>query len=169
MRRLQSNQLDEWCLWLGFLLAVAGVVVPVWVPLGGTNRIVGVAVPFAVGAVALGINALTRPRSIWVATLLYAAASLAILYGVILALSVPLRLLVEGVCQPAPAPCPVGFDHPLTSAESFGVYAVGILGALSVLFTFIAAEVQYRRRRQLPTTTVSISPSKDLSPPQSGS
>ena len=138
-------------------------------PVGGPNRIAGVAVPLAVGAVALGANALIGRRSVWLSTLLYSAAVLAIFYGMIVALSVPLRLAVGLVCQPPPADCPLGFDRPLTPAESFGVYAVAISGALSVLLSVIAAEVQHRRRLKPPANIGSGPPTHRPRPSETSS
>ncbi|MGH7764048.1 MAG: hypothetical protein ACREOM_06505 [Candidatus Dormibacteraceae bacterium] len=115
-------------------------------PAGAINRVAGVALPFVVAVAALAANALTQNRSGWLSALLYMAAALAVLYGMLLALSVPLRLTAEGTCQPAPVPCPLGFDHPMTAGETVGVYAAMISGALSLLISFVAAEVQYRRR-----------------------
>jgi hypothetical protein len=129
------------------VLSAAGGVVALAVPAGGINRLSGVALPFAVSAGAQAANALTQRRSGWLSGLLYVGAALAILYGVILALSVPLRLTLEGHCQPAPAACPLGFDVPITAGENVAVYAAVICGALSLLISFIAAELQFRPRK----------------------
>jgi hypothetical protein len=116
-------------------------------PAGGANRVSGVALPFAVSAVAQLANVLTRRRNGWLSGLLYAVAVLAILYGVILAVSVPLRLTIEGPCQPAPAPCPLGFDLPIRAGETIAVYAAVVCGLVSMVFTFVAVELQFRPRR----------------------
>ncbi len=147
LRRSRRFSAVELCLWVACVLTAAGGVIALVAPAGGTNRLSGVALPFAVGAAAQAANALTQRRSGWFSGLLYAAAGLAILYGVILALSLPLRLTVEGVCEPAPAPCPLGFDLPITPGESLGVYAAVICGALSLLFDSVAAELRFRPRR----------------------
>jgi hypothetical protein len=179
---LRSRQADEWSLWAACLLTVGAAVVPlVVVPSGGINRIAGATLPLSIAAAALAANALTRRRGALLSGLLYAAATLAILYGLILVLSVPLRLAIQGVCQPAPASCPLGFDRPMTSAESFGVTLLVVLGALSLLFTFIAAEVEYIHRpkprisssaslpplaRQRPPMTPESPPPTPESPPE---
>jgi hypothetical protein len=137
----------EWCLWVACVLSAAGGVVALAAPAGGINRLSGMALPFAVSAAAQAANALTQRRiGLW-SGLLYGAAALAILYGVILALSVPVRLTIEGSCQPAPAPCPLGFDVPITSRENVAIYAAVICGGLSLLTNFVAAELQFRPRR----------------------
>jgi hypothetical protein len=170
INRLRSAPVDGWFLWVACLLVVGAAAVPVVAPGRGTNRIAGVAFPLAIGAVVLAVNALTRGRSPWLSALLYTIASGAILYGLILALSVPLRLAVEGVCQPAPAPCQLGFDRPITSAESFGVTALCVLGALSLLFTFIAAEIEYIHRPKLQSSGgVGLPPTQEGRPPSTGS
>lgn len=138
----------DWCLLVGCVLSAAGAVIVLAAPAGGTNRISGVALPFALSAVAQVANVLTRRRSGWLSGLLYAVAVLAILYGVILAVSVPLRLAIEGPCQPAPAPCPLGFDLPIRAGENVAVYAAVVSGALSMLITFLALELQFRPRRR---------------------
>ncbi len=106
----------------------------------------GVALPLAVGAAVLAANALISRRLGWLGGgLLYAAASLAILYGMILALSVPVRLAVEGICPPTSAPCPLGFERPASSAENFAVYAATACGALALALAFVAVEARYLR------------------------
>jgi len=170
INRLRSAPVDGWFLWVACLLAVGAAVVAVVAPGRETNRIAGVAFPLLIGAAVLAANALTRGRSPWLSALLYAIASVAILYALILALSVPLRLAVEGMCQPAPAPCQLGFDRPLTSAESFGVTALCVLGALSLLFTFIAAEVEYIHRPRLQSSGgAGLPPTRQGGPPSTGS
>jgi hypothetical protein len=138
----------DWCLLVGCVLSAAVAVIVLVAPAGGTNRISGVALPFALSAIAQVANVLTRRRSGWLSGLLYAVAVLAILYGVILAVSVPLRLTIEGSCQPAPAPCPLGFDLPIRPGENVAVIATVICGALSMVIDFVAVELQFRPRRR---------------------
>jgi len=140
----RPRQTVTWCLWVACGLVVAGGVVALAAAAGGTDRIAGVALPFAVAAAALAANALTQSRRSWLSLLLYVAAALAVCYGMLFVLSLPLRLAVEDICQPAPAPCPLGFDRPITTGENFGVYAVVISGLLALFSTFLAAEFQYR-------------------------
>jgi len=137
----------DWCLLVGCVLTAVGGVIALVAPAGGANRVSGVALPFAVSAVAQLANVLTRRRNAWVSGLLYGVAVLAILYGVILAVSVPLRLTIEGPCQPAPAPCPLGFDLPIRAGETIAVYAAVFCGLLSMVLNFVAIELQFRPRR----------------------
>jgi hypothetical protein len=145
-RRLDPSQVAKWCTWAAATLAAAGCVVAIVVPGGGSNRVLAAALPLAIGAAALVAAALTSLRVGWLGGLLYAAASLATLYGMVLALVLPLRLSVEGTCPPAPASCPLGFERPATSAESFAVYAIAACGALAVVLTFVAVEARYLNR-----------------------
>jgi hypothetical protein len=126
------------------LMSAAAGVITLVAPAGGINRLAQIALPFAVSAAAQAVNALTLRRSGWWSALLYVAAALALFYGVVLALSVPIRLTIEGSCQPAPAPCPLGFDLPFTARENVALYAAVIFSVLSLLTTFVAAELQFR-------------------------
>jgi hypothetical protein len=139
----------SWSLWAACALTAAGAVVALAVPGRGENRIAGMAIPFAVAAAALAANALTHHRSFWLAALLYAVAGLGVAYGIAGGLTLPLRLTVEGVCRPAPAPCPVGFDRPISAGESFGLEAAVALGCVALVLTFVAVELQYRPRLRL--------------------
>jgi hypothetical protein len=134
-----------WALWVGCGLTVIG---SLGVLLGGAtgNRIAGLVPSFAVAAVALGANAWSWRRTGPWSAVLYVVAALAIVYGLLFVLSVPLRLQIEGSCQPAPAPCPLGFDRPLTSGENMGIYVAVIAGTLALLASFIAVEIRYLRR-----------------------
>jgi hypothetical protein len=64
----------------------------------------------------------------------------------LLAVSLPLRLSVESLCQPSPAPCPLGFDRPIIAGENVGVYVAVTSGVLALISTFLAAEIQFRHR-----------------------
>jgi len=145
-KAFESNRISDWCTWAACGVATLGGVVVISAPAGGSNRVLGVAVALAVGAAMLAASALTTLRMGWLNGLLYATAALAMLYGMLLALSLPLRLAVEGACRPAPAPCPLGFDHPQTSGETFAVYAVVMCAALALVLIFVAIEVRYIRK-----------------------
>lgn len=164
----KSRPAEHWFLWAAGLCAVLGILVVLLPALGGLDRLAGVAVPLALAAAALAANVLTSNRSVWATALLYAAAALTLLYGMILALALPLRLAVEGVCQAPPAACPLGFDRPITAPENAALYIVVILEALGLLLTFIAMEVRYRRRPNL-TSAVSALPPDRPKPPERSS
>ncbi|MFI4971799.1 MAG: hypothetical protein ACHP7H_03895 [Hyphomicrobiales bacterium] len=155
-RRPGRNRLADACTWAAAAFAAAGAVVAIASPTGGANRVSGVALPLAVGAAVLAANALISLRVGRLGGgLLYAAASLAILYGMILAMSVPVRLAVEGICPPTSA-CPLGFERPASSAEIFAVYAATACGAFALALAFVAVEARYlrtpRRQKDQPDT-----------------
>jgi hypothetical protein len=144
-QRLRQLTAAELLTWAAFALAVACTVLAIAIPSGGTNRVQGAALPFAIGAAALAASAVTWQRRT-LGGLLYAAAALAILYGILLALSVPLRLAVEGTCSVTAVSCPLGFEYPATSAENFAVSTVTICGAVAVVLLFVAFELRFLRK-----------------------
>ena len=139
------NRFVEYCLWAACATSLVGGALALIAPLGGANRIAGVAIPFVVAAIALAANALTQKRGGMLSAVLYLVALLAVVYGLAVVISVPIRLTIEGQCRPAPAPCPIGFDRPITSGESFGIDAAAGGGGLSLLFGTVAGAMQYRR------------------------
>jgi hypothetical protein len=144
-QRLRELTAAELFTWGAFALAVACAVLAIAVPSAGTNRVQGAALPFAIGAAVLAASAVTWQRRT-LGGLLYAAGALAILYGILQALSVPLRLAVEGTCPLTSASCPLGFEYPATSGENFAVSAVTICGAVAVVLLFIAFELRFLRK-----------------------
>lgn len=144
------NRVVQWCTWAACALACAGAVVSLVVTAEGANREGRVALPLAIAAAALASSALTWRRSGWLGGLLYAVAALTVLYATILALSLPVRLAVEGTCSAAPTPCPLGFERPATPAETFAMYSAVIAGAAALLLIFAAVEARYLRTRPRP-------------------
>lgn len=142
----RSNRVADWCTWAACALVVVGALMVIGVPWGGTNRVIGVAVPFGIAAVALAATPFLPDPTGWLRGLVYALATLAVLYGMLLALSLPVRLAVQGTCPPTTATCPLGFERPSTSAETFAVYAAATCGALALAFVFIAVEMRYVHR-----------------------
>jgi hypothetical protein len=128
----RNEQRVLWAYWISCGLAVVGGVSP-FLLAGGSNRLSGALLPFGLAAVAFGACALLYQRGKSVASGLYLVASLAIVYGMLTLLGVPLRLAVEGICPPAPANCPIGFERPMTSAESTALgFAIG-MGIVALL------------------------------------
>lgn len=139
-----SDQRTVWAFWLACALAVVAALAPL-VFGGGSNRLGGAVVPFAVAAVALGACAFLFTLGRPIATGLYFIASLAIVYGILAMIAVPLRLAVLGTCPPAPAPCGAGLERPLTGAENTALgFAVGI-GVVAILTGFFGLVTLYRR------------------------
>jgi hypothetical protein len=140
------GRLLVWLQWAACAVLILGAVIALVVPRGGENRIAPVAVPFGIAAAALAAISLMPRTTRWVTAALYAAAGLGASYGVLVAAAVPLRLSVESSCAPAPAPCPLGYDRPLSSAENFALEAAVACGILALLLVFFAAELRYRPR-----------------------
>ena len=149
---MDSNSLREsrvvWSFWIACGLAVTGGLAPFVFALGGTNRIAGAIIPFAVAAIALGAAALTYHQGRQIATALYFVAGIALVYAMLSLIAVPLRLAVVGTCPAPPAACPTGFEHPFTTGEGSG-FAIGIaMGTLAILVGFFGLLMLYRIRTQ---------------------
>jgi hypothetical protein len=135
-----------WSFWLACGLAVTGGIAPYLIAASGPNRTAGVALPFGIAAAALAANALTYRRGRPVATLLYFLAGIALVYGMLWIVAVPLRLAVVGTCPPVPAECPAGFEHPFTSGESNALAIAIAMGTLAILVAFFGLWAMYRMR-----------------------
>ena len=148
----QSEQRVPWAFWFACgLSAVAGLVPLVFG--GGSNRIGGVLIPFAVAAVLLAACALLYTQGRPIPTLLYFLASLAIVYGILAMLTLPLRLAVIGTCPPEPAACTAGLERPMTSGESTALGLTVGLGIVAILTGFFALVTLYRRLAPPPPPT----------------
>jgi hypothetical protein len=134
-----------WAFWIAAALAAVGAVAPLSFSIGGHNRLEGVIIPFGVAAVALGINAVMYHQGRSLAATLYFIAGLAIVYGILAMVAVPLRLAVVGTCPPEPAKCPLGFEPPMTSAENSGLALASFCGVLAVFIGFYGLLMLYRR------------------------
>jgi len=81
-----------------------------------------------------------------VATLLYFVASLAVVYGILVLLSLPLRLAVLGTC-PETGACTLGLEKPITSGENTALgFSIG-MGIVAILAGFSGLRTQYRHHR----------------------
>jgi hypothetical protein len=147
-----QDQRIIWSFWIACgLTAVAGVA-----PLllgGGSNRISAVVFPFAVGAVALAACALLHSRGKVIVSLLYVVAGLAIAYGILNALSTPLRLAVIGTCPPEPASCISGMERPMTGGEATALGLVIGFGVVAMMVGYFGLFTLYRRRPVLAPAT----------------
>lgn len=141
-----------WAFWIAAALAVVGGVAPL--ALGGTNRITNVVFPFGVAAIAFGACAVLYGRQGRpVITVLYVVAGLAIVYGILSMIAVPLQLAVVGTCPPQPATCSLGSEQPLTAGESSGLgFATGI-GIVAILTGFYGLTVLFRSLRTPPPSS----------------
>jgi len=126
--------------------AVAAVAVVALPASGGVNRIVGVAIPFAITAAAVAALAFWTALERWLSLVLYAVTALACTYALMSLASLPLRLAVLGTCPAAPVACPPGFEPGMTGGETLGVEAGIVLGIAALLLAVAAMEVRYRPR-----------------------
>lgn len=137
-----------WSFWLACGLAITGGIAPLLLAAGGTNRVSVALIPFGVAAAAFAVDALIFDRGRPIATSLYFVASIALVYGMLAMIAIPLRVAVLGTCPPAPAACPVGFEYQLTSGENSGL-AIGIaMGTLAILVGFFGLLMLFRIRQQ---------------------
>ena len=134
-----------WAFWISAAIAAIGAVAPLSFSIGGHSRLQGVIVPFGIAAVALGVNAVMYHQGRSLAATLYFIAGLAIVYGILAMVAVPLRLAVVGTCPPEPAKCPLGFEAPMTSAENSGLGLASFCGVLAIFIGFYGLMMLYRR------------------------
>jgi len=140
-----------WSFWIACGLAVTGAILPLVLGAGGANRIAGAAIPFGVAAMALAAAALLYMQGRPLATALYFVAGMALVYGMLTMIAVPLRLAVIGTCDPAPAICLPGFERPMTGGEDTGL-AIGVaMGTLAILVGFFGLLMLFRVKPQAAT------------------
>ncbi len=126
------------------MVAVGGLA-PVVLAAGESERVAGVIIPYAVATVALGALAVTFQRGRTLAAGLYFVAGLAIVYGMLLLVALPLRLAVVGACPRAPAHCAAGLERQLSSGESNAITVAIVLGMLAILSGFFGLLIVFRR------------------------
>ncbi len=146
--------------WAACGLAVIAGVGPLIAGAGHTNRLVGVVVPFLAAAGANAALALTYRRGRSFTALIYFIGGLAVAYGLLLVLAVPMRLAVEGTCPPAPQRCAAGLELQLSSAETLALSIAVGFGALSLLTGFFGLLTLYRRR-PAPSQAPTVWPAKE--------
>ncbi len=147
-----QEQRTVWAFWLACGIAAVGGVVPLLLA-GTSGRVSGVIIPLWVAAIAFGACAVLQGRGRPVATGLYFVAGLAIVYGILAMLAVPLRLAVVGTCPPAPAQCAIGLERPLSGAENTGLGFAAGFGIIAVLVGFFGMVTLYRRLNRGPMGT----------------
>jgi hypothetical protein len=153
---MDSNSTREsrvlWSFWIACGLSVTGGIAPLLLAAGGRNRIAGVVIPFGVAAVAMGLNALMYHQGRPLATGLYFVGSLALVYGMLSMMAVPLRLAVLGTCSSsAILACPPGSELPLSTGENSGL-AIGIaMGTIAILVGFFGLLMLFRIKPQIAT------------------
>jgi hypothetical protein len=143
------DQRVVWSFWIAAALVAVGAVAPFITSFGANSRIGTVLIPFGIAAVALALNARLYHRGRPLAVVLYFIAGLAIVYGILLMLSVPIRLAVVGTCPPSPAQCPPGSEVALTDGESNAFAIATFCGVLGIFIGFYGLLMLYRRRAAL--------------------
>ena len=156
-----TDQRLLWSFWIACALAVVAGVSP-FIFGGGSSRLNGAVFPLALAAVAFGASALLHSQGRPITTALYFLASLAVVYGILAMIAVPLRLAVLGTCLPDPAPCGPGLERPLTAGESTALgFAIGI-GIVAILTGFFGLVTLYRR--QAAASRPPIPPVRQIAP-----
>jgi hypothetical protein len=147
-----------WSFWIACGLAATGGIAPLLLGIGGPNRLAFVFVPFAVAAIAMAVNALMYQQGKALVTALYFITGLAIVYGMLAAFTLPLRLAVETTCPSPPAACPPGLEQPLSSGEGTGLTVVILFGALTIVTGFFGLLMLYRSRPKLSQPVPAMQP-----------
>jgi hypothetical protein len=143
---LEKNVVVERAFWVAAGLAAIGGVAPLLVGIGHTNRIGAVLFPFAAATVAMAAVALFYRHGRSLSALVYFLGGLAIAYGLLLVLAVPMRLAVTGSCPPAPQSCTSGFEMQLTAQENTGLSIAVAFGILALLAGFVGLTTLYRQK-----------------------
>ena len=153
----------QWAFWIAGGLAVVAAVAPLLLG-GGSNRITTAVVPLALSALAFVACALLYRQGRPITTLLYFLASLAVVYGILTLLALPLRLAVVGTCV-GPGACGIGLERPMTTAETSALgFSIGI-GIVAILTGFFGLRVLYHSGRPRAQADTSTSPPARRIPP----
>lgn len=128
---------------------------------GHPNRLAGVIVPFVVAAGGFAVLALMHDRGRAFSTLAYIVTGLAIAYGLLLVLAVPLRLAVEGTCPPAPQRCTSGAELQLSNPETVALTIAVTFGALALFTGYFGLVALYRRRPGAPAAAAEVWPAQE--------
>lgn len=127
-------------------MAAVGGIAPLIVAAGHTNRLAGIVVPFLGAAGANVALALLYRRGRSFTALVYFLGGLAIAYGLLLVLAIPLRIAVEGSCPPAPQRCAAGQELQLSNVETLGLSIAVAFGAMALLTGFFGLLALYRHK-----------------------
>ena len=161
-RNVQRDPRITWIFAIAAGLVIIGAVAPLALTSGGPNRLNVVAIPYVIAGVALAGTAYLAHQGRLVAASLYFVAGLAIVYGILGMLAVPLRLAVLGTCPAGQPACPSGFEPALTGGETSALDTATLCGLLAIFIAFYGLALVYRRRRPATTKPATASPA---SPP----
>ena len=158
---LERHVLAERSFWVAGGLAIVAAIGPLIAAIGQTNRLAGVVVPMLGAAGGCAALALTYRRGRTFSALIYLVTGLAIVYGLLLALAVPMRLAVEGTCPPAPQRCTNGLEMQLSNPETLALSIAVGFGVLSLLTGFFGLLALYRLRPGSTTQAPAVWPEKE--------
>jgi hypothetical protein len=145
-QELDRHVVAERSFWVAAGLAAIGGIGPLIAAAGHTNRLAGIVVPFLGAAGANAALALLYRRGRSFSALVYFIGGLAIAYGLLLVLAIPLRIAVEGSCPPAPQRCAAGLELQLSGSETFGLSIAVAFGAAALLTGFFGLLALYRHK-----------------------
>jgi MFS family permease len=137
-----------WAFWAATALALAGVIAPLLLG-GGSSRINATVIAFGVAAIAFGACALVYRQGRPIATALYFLASLAVVYGILSALAIPLRVAMLGACPADSGPCLPGLERPISTEESAALGFVIGIGIVTILTGFFGLRTVYQHHRHV--------------------
>ena len=146
-QQLDRHVFAERTFWAGCAIVGIGGIGSLIAGAGHTNRLGTVVVPFLVAAGGFAVLALMHQRGRGFSTLAYIVTGLAIAYGLLLALAVPLRLAVEGTCPPAPQRCTSGAELQLSNSEMVALTIAVTFGVLALFVGYFGLVALYRMRR----------------------
>ena len=75
---------------------------------------------------------------------MYFIAGLAIVYGILSMVSVPIRLAALGSCPVAPDPCATGLPRALSDGENNGLGSAAAFGLFAIFLGFFGLATVYR-------------------------
>ena len=145
-QELDRNVIVERAFWIAAALAVVGGVAPQLLAIGQTNRVGAVLFPFGAAALAMVALALFYRHGRSISALVYFLGGLAIAYGLLLVLAVPMRLAVAGSCPPAPQRCTSGLEMQLSATEGTALTVAVAFGIMALLVGFVGLSILYRQR-----------------------
>lgn len=145
------EQRQAWAFWIASGLAIVGGLSPI-VFAGISSRISGAIIPFWIAAIALAACGRYRRQGKALAVVLYFVAGLAVVYGVLQMVSLPLRLTLVGTCPPAPAQCLQGLQRPMTEGEQTGLWFGVGMGVVAIFVGYFGLFTMMRRPTSLPAS-----------------
>lgn len=140
----EKSQRLIWSFWLAAGVVFIGGLLP-FVFGGTSSRVTGVVLPFTIAAIGLGACALLYKQGRSLATVIYFVTGLAIVFGLLSMMSLPIRLAALGSCPIAPNPCTTGLPRVLSDGENTGMGSAAAFGIVGLLVGFVGLVTLYRQ------------------------